>query len=75
MGISGWFGLEAIAYSLNYTIIMDVNYLKLRVFCFFPCPELSNYRQIPNFGPESGLRLPLHQTSFDPAGYQSAEIA
>ena len=23
MGISGWFGLEAIAYSLNYTIIMD----------------------------------------------------
>jgi hypothetical protein len=23
MGISGWFGLEAIAYSLSYTIIMD----------------------------------------------------
>jgi hypothetical protein len=56
MGIFQSVGAKGQRLSLNYTIITDSCQLSEieAVFSFCPCPELSNYREIPNFGPESG---------------------
>ena len=51
MGISGWFGLEAIAYSLNYTIIMDSCQLSEieAVFSFLPVPRAKQLQRNSEF--------------------------